>query len=170
MNGLVQSARKRTQTGHVGSYQSTNQNHHSYKINTWKYAPPNMRLLAMAVDLSIIGLLMLILIMLEYGDIWLIDAEVRLDLTTYFALSCIPFLYFVGFQCVFSASPGKLLLSLQVLDAETQTTLSTYQCVLRYFGYLLLIGSLGLGLGGIFNGRKAQGWHDRLAHTVVVQR
>jgi uncharacterized RDD family membrane protein YckC len=76
----------------------------------------------------------------------------------------------VGFQCVFSASPGKLLLSLQVLDAETQTTLSTYQCVLRYLGYLLLIGSLGLGLGGIFNGRKAQGWHDRLAHTVVVQR
>ena len=170
MNGLMQSARKRTQTGHVGSYQTTNHTNFIYKINTWKYAPPNMRLLAMAVDLSIIGLLMLILIMLEYGDIWLIDAEVKLDLTTYFALSCIPFLYFVGFQCVFSASPGKLLLSLQVLDADTQTNLSTLQCVLRYVGYLLLIMSLGIGLSGLFNGRKGQGWHDRLAHTVVVQR
>ena len=170
MNGLMQSARKRTQTGHVGSYQATNHTNFIYKINTWKYAPPNMRLLAMAVDLSIIGLLMLMLIMLEYGDIWLIDAEVKLDLTTYFALSCLPFLYFVGFQCVFSASPGKLLLSLQVLDAETQTTLNTLQCVLRYFGYLLLIMSLGIGLSGLFNGRKGQGWHDRLAHTVVVQR
>ena len=65
MNGLIQSARKRTQTGHVGSYQTTDNNHHIYKINTWKYAPPNMRLLAMAVDLSIIGLLMLILINLS---------------------------------------------------------------------------------------------------------
>jgi uncharacterized RDD family membrane protein YckC len=93
-----------------------------------------------------------------------------LDLTTYLALSCIPFLYFVGFQCLFSASPGKLLLSLQILDLETQETLNTLQCVIRYFGYLLLLISLGIGLSGIFKGRKGQGWHDRLAHTIVVQR
>ena len=56
------------------------------------------------------------------------------------------------------------------MDAETQNSLNTLQCVLRYFGYLLLIMSLGIGLSGLFNGRKGQGWHDRLAHTVVVQR
>lgn len=170
MNGLIQTSRKRTQTGHVGSYQTPQQTHFIYKTNTWNYASSNMRLLAMSVDLSIISLLMFILIMLEYGDIWLIDTEVKLDLTTYFALSCIPFLYFVGFQCVFSASPGKLLLSLQILDADTYTRLTTLQCVLRYIGYLLLVISLGIGLGGILHGRKGQGWHDRLAHTVVVQR
>ena len=170
MNGLIQSAHKRTQTGHIGNYQTSHLENFPYKTNTWKYALPNMRLLAMAVDLSIISLLMLILIMLEYGDIWLIDAEVKLDGTTYFALSCIPFLYFVGFQCLFSASPGKMLLSLQVLDLETHEPINPLQCLIRYAGYWLVIMSLGLGLGGIFNGRKPQGWHDRLAHTVVIQR
>jgi uncharacterized RDD family membrane protein YckC len=68
-----------------------------------------------------------------------------------------------------SATPGKMLLSLKILDAETHGPMRTGQAIGRYFGYYLSTMVLMLGfLWVAFDARK-QGWHDKLAGTVVIQ-
>ncbi len=67
------------------------------------------------------------------------------------------------------AIPGKAALSLRVLDAESGENLSIGQAIGRYLGYFVSTIPLGLGLFWVgFDSRK-QGWHDKLAHTVVVR-
>lgn len=66
-------------------------------------------------------------------------------------------------------TPGKLALSLRVVDAETGATLSVGQSIGRYFAYFLSTIPLLLGFFWIgFDSRK-QGWHDKLAKSVVVR-
>jgi len=67
------------------------------------------------------------------------------------------------------ATPGKMALSMKVVDADTLGPLSVSQSVGRYGGYFLSLFGLGLGfLWVAFDARK-QGWHDKVAGTVVVR-
>lgn len=68
------------------------------------------------------------------------------------------------------ATPGKMLFGLQVRDAKTGQFISVPRALLRYFSYL--ISSVILCLGFIWVGfdKKKQGWHDKIAKTVVVKR
>ncbi|MES2890347.1 MAG: RDD family protein [Pseudomonadota bacterium] len=66
-------------------------------------------------------------------------------------------------------TPGKLVLSLRVVDARTGQTLTVGQSIGRYLAYF--VSALPLGLGMIWVGfdERKQGWHDKLANTVVVR-
>lgn len=69
----------------------------------------------------------------------------------------------------FAGTPGKRLLKLKVLDEKTGNPLTLGQAVLRYIAYLPAIFVLFLGLIWVaFDGKK-QGWHDKIAKTVVVK-
>jgi uncharacterized RDD family membrane protein YckC len=68
------------------------------------------------------------------------------------------------------ATPGKMAIGAKIVDAKTGGKPSTGQFIGRYLCYYL--SSLLLGLGFIwvaFDSRK-QGWHDKLAGTLVVRR
>lgn len=67
------------------------------------------------------------------------------------------------------ATPGKMLLSVRIQDANTGAKLSLGQSVGRYLGYFVSTIPLGLGLIWVAFDKKKQGWHDKLAHTVVVK-
>lgn len=67
------------------------------------------------------------------------------------------------------ATPGKAALSLRVLDADSGENLSVGQSIGRYLGYFVSMIPLGLGLLWVAFDRRKQGWHDKLAHTVVVR-
>ena len=67
------------------------------------------------------------------------------------------------------ATPGKMLLSVRIQDANTGARLSLGQSVGRYLGYFVSTIPLGLGLIWVAFDKKKQGWHDKLAHTVVVK-
>lgn len=68
------------------------------------------------------------------------------------------------------ATPGKMLFGLQVRDAKTGQFISVPRAVLRYFGYLISSVILCLGLIWVGFDKKKQGWHDKIAKTVVVKR
>jgi uncharacterized RDD family membrane protein YckC len=68
-----------------------------------------------------------------------------------------------------SATPGKIILSLKIVDARTGGGLSLEQCVVRYFAYLVSMLSLGLGFLWIAFDKRKQAWHDKLAGTVVIR-
>ncbi len=67
------------------------------------------------------------------------------------------------------ATPGKAALSLRVLDADSGGNLSIGQSIGRYLAYFVSGIPLGLGLIWVGIDKRKQGWHDKLAHTVVVR-
>ena len=67
------------------------------------------------------------------------------------------------------ATPGKMAISAKIVDATTLGKPSTGQLVIRYLGYYVSIIPLMLGILWVgFDARK-QGWHDKLAGTLVVR-
>ena len=133
------------------------------------FAPVGMRLLAAAFDLMLVGLLIVSALLLMDVSRWQSSSNSSLWLDVMVLLVCVPFLYFVACWCAFNASPGKLLLSLRIVDASTYQPLSIQQCLLRYIGCVCSVLSLGLGMVGIFNERNPQSWQDKLAGSLVVQ-
>lgn len=69
----------------------------------------------------------------------------------------------------FLGTPGKLLLSCQVVDADTGRPISYKQGVLRSLGYYVSALPLMLGFFWIIWDKRKQGFHDKIAHTVVIQ-
>lgn len=68
-----------------------------------------------------------------------------------------------------AATPGKMVFSAKVLDASTGMPLTFGQAVGRYLGYFVSALPLCLGLFWVAFDSKKQGWHDKLAGTVVVR-
>lgn len=74
------------------------------------------------------------------------------------------------FWVKYAATPGKMLLRLKIVDAATMQPASAFQYGLRAVGYLISCLFLCLGFIWISFDRRAQGWHDKIARTVVVYR
>lgn len=68
------------------------------------------------------------------------------------------------------ATPGKMLIGARVVDAQTGGRITTGQAVGRYLAYF--VSALPVGLGFLAAGAdlRKQGWHDKLAGTVVLRR
>lgn len=76
---------------------------------------------------------------------------------------------FILFWIVKSATPGKMVLGCSIVDARTLGKASSSQNIIRYLGYFVSLVPLGLGFIWIgFDSRK-QGWHDKMAGTLVIK-
>lgn len=80
-----------------------------------------------------------------------------------------PFAAAIWFWRARQATPGKMALSLHVVDAKTGATMSMGQSIGRYFAYIISIIPLGLGFLWIAFDARKQGWHDKLVGSVVVR-
>ena len=76
--------------------------------------------------------------------------------------------YFTWFHGIEGRTPGKMLLGLRVIQASGDP-MTPGVAFLRWVGYLIsgLVFCLGF-LWIAFDGRK-QGWHDKIAATVVIR-
>jgi uncharacterized RDD family membrane protein YckC len=68
------------------------------------------------------------------------------------------------------ATPGKMVISAVIVDARTFKTPSAGQLIGRYLGYFVSTVPLGLGLLWVAFDARKQGWHDKLANTVVIRQ
>jgi uncharacterized RDD family membrane protein YckC len=75
----------------------------------------------------------------------------------------------IAFWAVRHATPGKMAISAIIVDERTGGPPSMGQHIGRYFGYFLSAIPFGLGLIWVAFDTKKQGWHDKLAGTVVVR-
>ena len=66
------------------------------------------------------------------------------------------------------ATPGKMAISSKIVDARTGAAPSTGALVVRYFAYIVSTLPLMLGFLWIAFDRRKQGFHDKIAGTVVV--
>jgi uncharacterized RDD family membrane protein YckC len=80
----------------------------------------------------------------------------------------LPAIAVIVFWIYRQATPGKMAIGAKIVDARTLGKPSNGQMVGRYFAYYLstivfLLGFIWVG----FDARK-QGWHDKLAGTLVI--
>jgi uncharacterized RDD family membrane protein YckC len=75
----------------------------------------------------------------------------------------------VWFWRSYGATPGKLAVGVKIVDAQSGKAPSTGRLVLRLGCYLLSALPLYLGFLWVAVDRRKQGWHDKIAGTVVVQ-
>lgn len=68
------------------------------------------------------------------------------------------------------ATPGKMLIGAEIVDADTGGPMTLSQSVIRYLGYFVSTIPLGLGLIWVAFDPRKQGWHDKIAGTVVVRK
>ena len=92
------------------------------------------------------------------------DLSVRLALDVLFMGTI-----FILFWVFKSATPGKMLFKLTIVDAKTFGKASVGQHVVRYFAYFLSTIPLFLGFLWIAFDANKQGWHDKLSGTVVIK-
>ena len=67
------------------------------------------------------------------------------------------------------ATPGKMILSIRIVDATTGSPPTTGQCIGRYLAYFVSMIPLFLGIIWVAFDKRKQGWHDKLAGTVVIR-
>ena len=67
------------------------------------------------------------------------------------------------------ATPGKMAVSARIVDSRTGGRPSTGQLIGRYFAYYVSILPLMAGIIWVAFDARKQGWHDKLANTVVVR-
>jgi len=75
----------------------------------------------------------------------------------------------VIFWAYWQATPGKMAISARIVDAATGRAPAIGQLVVRYFSYFLSAIPLCLGFIWVGFDPRNQGWHDKLAGTVVVR-
>lgn len=69
-----------------------------------------------------------------------------------------------------AGTPGKLVLGLRVVDATTGEYLGMGQAIGRYLAYIPAMLVLMMGIFWVAWDSRKQGWHDKLAGTVVVRQ
>ncbi|MCM2680798.1 RDD family protein [Echinimonas agarilytica] len=82
----------------------------------------------------------------------------------------LPIAIVIFFWLRFAATPGKMVWRGVIVDARTLGPMSGMQCALRYIGYIISTVPLCLGFIWIAFDDKKQGWHDKIARTVVIER
>jgi uncharacterized RDD family membrane protein YckC len=127
------------------------------------------RLGATIIDSILVIVICYPLLTLIYGkQYWSSTALVQgpADLLLNWVLPAIAVVLFWVYR---QATPGKMAIKARIVDARTGGRPSTAQLIGRYFAYYLSAIPLMLGFLWIAFDARKQGWHDRLANTVVVR-
>ena len=74
----------------------------------------------------------------------------------------------IAFWRYCGATPGKLALGVKIVDANTGLPPSNARLVVRFLAYFVSAFPLYLGFLWAAVDRRKQGWHDKIARTVVI--
>ncbi len=87
----------------------------------------------------------------------------------FYVLIAIPVVYSIVLWA-FGGTVGQRVLGLRVVDASTGGNLGIGKSILRYVGFIISTIPVYIGLIWVgFDSRK-QGWHDKIAGSLVVRR
>lgn len=136
----------------------------------YKYAGFWIRVGASLIDALLISVITVPLTIMIYGDLVWEGKPFILGAADFFINYTLPFIAVVLFWLYKSATPGKMALNIKIVDARTGGKLSVGQSIGRYFAYIPAILVLMIGIIWVAFDRRKQGWHDKLAKTVVIQK
>ncbi|UCD32443.1 MAG: RDD family protein [Desulfobacterales bacterium] len=138
-------------------------------MNEPEYAGFWIRTGAAIIDTLLMLIIIFPVVTAIYGmEYWLMESFIQgfWDVMFNYILPAIAVILFWSYK---SATPGKMVTKLTIVDAKTGGKPSTGQFIGRYLGYYVSIISLFLGIIWVGIDKRKQGWHDKLAGTVVIR-
>ena len=133
------------------------------------YAGFWLRALASLLDTIWVLLLTLSLGWMVYGSVYFTSEQLIQGYGDFIISYILPFVITITFWIYKSATPGKMIFGMKIVDAETLDPISKGRLVLRYLGYYLSMLVLFLGFLWVGWDKRKQGWHDKIARTVVIK-
>lgn len=134
-----------------------------------------VRLAAVLIDSFLYGAVSMLILYALYGPDYLQWSFRGAGAGGYYGLGhwlldwTLPPLIIVICWRFFLGTPGKLLMGLNVVDARTGRAVGFPQALLRYLGYFISALPFGLGFLWILWDKRKQGFHDKIARTLVVR-
>lgn len=135
----------------------------------YNYAGFWVRTWASAVDTGIIVILITPMLITLYGEDFIQNPAAATSPWSVFLNWVFPALLVISFWFYKSATPGKMLFRLTIVDAKTGKKPSAKQFFIRYAGYILSCLPFLLGILWVAQDEKKQGWHDKMANTYVLR-
>jgi uncharacterized RDD family membrane protein YckC len=138
--------------------------------SSWSSSPDYagfwQRAAAFVIDWLIAIVIVVPVMVVVFGmrEISLDPAEHSWDLLAFLAIA----VAVIGFWRYCGATPGKLALAVKIVDAATGQAPSTGRLVVRFLAYFVSALPLYLGFLWVAVDRRKQGWHDKIAGTVVI--
>ena len=137
--------------------------------NDLKYVGFWKRTVAGLVDTFLILLVIFPILIWVYGIEYLNNEHMEKGSFDFIINYVFPTIAVILLWKYYQATPGKMIFKATIVDAKTGGTPSLRQLIIRYLGYIISTIPLGLGIFWVAFDKKKQGFHDKLANTVVVQ-
>jgi uncharacterized RDD family membrane protein YckC len=128
-----------------------------------------LRLGATIIDTILFLFVIVPLLLAIYGRQYFASTEMIRGPADFLISWVLPAVAVIVFWRNRQATPGKMAISARIVDAATGNPISTRQAVGRYFAYIVSTLPFCLGFLWIAFDKRKQGWHDKLAGTVVVR-
>jgi uncharacterized RDD family membrane protein YckC len=138
-------------------------------MSNMEYAGFWIRTGAALIDSILMLIIVFPVMTLIYGQEYWIGGSLLLGFWDFIFNYFLPAIAVILFWIYKSATPGKMALKLTIVDAKTGKKPSTGQLVGRYFAYYVSILPLLMGIIWVGIDKRKQGWHDKLAGTVVIR-
>ena len=138
--------------------------------SSWSSSPDYagfwQRAAAFVIDALIVTVILTPLMVVVFGmrRISLDPSEHAWDLLALVAIA----LAVIAFWRFGGATPGKVALGVKIVDAASGGPPPAGRLALRFLGYFVSALPLYLGFLWIAVDRRKQGWHDKIARTVVI--
>lgn len=134
------------------------------------YAGFWIRVWASLIDSVLVAVVILPLLSVIYGPaVFAPDGPLIMGPAHVLISYILPALAVIVFWMYREATPGKMAIGAHIVDATTGRHPRTAQFVIRYLGYFAASLPLGIGLLWVGVDSRKQGWHDKIANTVVIR-
>lgn len=128
-----------------------------------------LRVAAAVIDTIALSIIVLPLLFVIFGATYFEQPQASGSAADILIQYVVPAVLVVGLWIRFQATPGKMLVKARIVDAHSGEAATRGQYFVRYIGYYLALLPLGLGILWVAFDRRKQGWHDKLARTVVIR-
>jgi uncharacterized RDD family membrane protein YckC len=135
----------------------------------WHYAGFWVRFLAFVIDGILLGIISAALTPVWGPQFTTTGTHLEIDAQANALSTLVGLIYFAGLWAWRGQTVGMMPFNMQVVGVADGKKIDVMRALLRYVGFIIAALPLLIGLiWAAFDARK-QGWHDKIASTVVIR-